>query len=192
MFLGKGVLKICSKFTGEHPCRSVISAWVFSCKLAAWNYKTNWKMIWNLVPCLNCRLHVFFINNQNFEIRLTLFSKSIKIAPKNCLLIVNFQSLIFGHLFSMLQPLSQWNVLFINSITCSLNVVLWYYVKFYVILPNLFYFQSQIAPINCLLVSIIAPFVYFQKFLQKNCRRLRLISQAIWKSFTGVFDFKKG
>ena len=25
MFLGKGVLKICSKFTPEHPCRSVIS-----------------------------------------------------------------------------------------------------------------------------------------------------------------------
>ena len=25
MFLGKTVLKICSKFTGEHPCRSVIS-----------------------------------------------------------------------------------------------------------------------------------------------------------------------
>ena len=24
-FLGKGVLKICSKFKGEHPCRSVIS-----------------------------------------------------------------------------------------------------------------------------------------------------------------------
>ena len=25
MFLSKGVLKILSKFTGEHPCRSVIS-----------------------------------------------------------------------------------------------------------------------------------------------------------------------
>ena len=25
MFLGKGALKICSKFTGEHPCRSAIS-----------------------------------------------------------------------------------------------------------------------------------------------------------------------
>ena len=25
VFLGKGVLKICSKFTGEHPCRTVIS-----------------------------------------------------------------------------------------------------------------------------------------------------------------------
>ena len=25
MFLGKGVRKICSNFTGEHPCRRVIS-----------------------------------------------------------------------------------------------------------------------------------------------------------------------
>ena len=25
MFLGKGVVKICSRFTGEHPCRSEIS-----------------------------------------------------------------------------------------------------------------------------------------------------------------------
>ena len=25
VFLGKGILKICSKCTGEHPCRSVIS-----------------------------------------------------------------------------------------------------------------------------------------------------------------------
>ena len=25
VFLGKGVLKICSRFTGEHPCRSAIS-----------------------------------------------------------------------------------------------------------------------------------------------------------------------
>ena len=48
MFLGKGVLKICSKFTGENPDQSVISiklqskarnhasAWVFSCKFAAY------------------------------------------------------------------------------------------------------------------------------------------------------------
>ena len=25
VFLGKGVLKLCSKFTGEHPCQSAIS-----------------------------------------------------------------------------------------------------------------------------------------------------------------------
>ena len=49
VFLWKGVLKICSKFTGEHTCRSVISikflckfvenhtlAWAFSCKFAAY------------------------------------------------------------------------------------------------------------------------------------------------------------
>ena len=46
LFLGKGVLKICSKFTGEHPCHSAIlimqlywnrtSAWVLSCKFAAY------------------------------------------------------------------------------------------------------------------------------------------------------------
>ena len=29
VFLRKGVLKICSKFTGEHPCRSVISIKLF-------------------------------------------------------------------------------------------------------------------------------------------------------------------
>ena len=31
VFLGKDVLKICSKFTGEHPCRNYTSPWVFSC-----------------------------------------------------------------------------------------------------------------------------------------------------------------
>ena len=31
MFLGKVVLKLCSKFTGEHPCRSAISVKIF-CK----------------------------------------------------------------------------------------------------------------------------------------------------------------
>ena len=46
LFLGKGVLKICCKFTGEHPCHSAIlimqlyrnrtSAWVLSCKFAAY------------------------------------------------------------------------------------------------------------------------------------------------------------
>ena len=43
VILGKGVLKICSKCTGEHPCQSTIiqlyrnrtSAWMFSCKFAA-------------------------------------------------------------------------------------------------------------------------------------------------------------
>ena len=42
VFLGKGVLKICSKFTGEQQCRSVIhtSVWLFSCKFAAYFQNT--------------------------------------------------------------------------------------------------------------------------------------------------------
>ena len=48
---GKGVLKICSTFTGEHPCRSAISlywnhipTWVFSCKFAAYFQNTfSWE-----------------------------------------------------------------------------------------------------------------------------------------------------
>ena len=37
VFLGKGALKICSKFTGEHPCRSAISI----CKFAAYFQSTS-------------------------------------------------------------------------------------------------------------------------------------------------------
>ena len=39
MFLRKGALKICSKFTGEHPCRSVISIKLQSnfIKIALWH-----------------------------------------------------------------------------------------------------------------------------------------------------------
>ena len=36
-FLGKGVLKICSKFTEERPFTlNHTSAWVFTCKFAAY------------------------------------------------------------------------------------------------------------------------------------------------------------
>ena len=47
VFLGKRVLKICSKFTGENPCRSAISmklldisAWLLSCKFSAYLQNT--------------------------------------------------------------------------------------------------------------------------------------------------------
>ena len=41
VFLEKSVLKICTKFTGEHPCRSAISVnLVFSCKFAEYFQNT--------------------------------------------------------------------------------------------------------------------------------------------------------
>ena len=54
MFRRKGALKVCSKFTGEHPCGSVISihknhisVWVFSCKFAAYFQNIfSWEHLW--------------------------------------------------------------------------------------------------------------------------------------------------
>ena len=52
MFLRKGVLKICNKFSAEHPCQSAISikllwnctsSWVFSRKFAAYLQNTFFK-----------------------------------------------------------------------------------------------------------------------------------------------------
>ena len=44
VFVGKGVLKLCSRFIGHHPCRSVISnvakQLVFSCTFAEYFQNT--------------------------------------------------------------------------------------------------------------------------------------------------------
>ena len=40
LFLGKVLLKMCSKFTGEHPCRSVIPIKLL-CKLRCFLYKNT-------------------------------------------------------------------------------------------------------------------------------------------------------
>ena len=66
MFIRKGVIKIYSKFTGEHSCRSVISqlywnhtsVWVFSCKFAAYFQNTftkntsEWLLLSFVSKCL--------------------------------------------------------------------------------------------------------------------------------------------
>ena len=46
VFLRKGVLRICSKFTGEHPCRSVISIKLLSTSG------------WLLLEMLFCSMHI--------------------------------------------------------------------------------------------------------------------------------------
>ena len=60
MFLGKGVLKICSKFTGEQTCRSVISI-----KLAASEFKEIWKTfhiaLRNSAPLIRKEINLFTI-----------------------------------------------------------------------------------------------------------------------------------
>ena len=73
VLLGKSVLKICSKFTEEHPCRSVILikllwnrflAWVFSCKFAA-NFQNtfSYKHLWTATSILSpFRINVFVMS----------------------------------------------------------------------------------------------------------------------------------
>ena len=71
VFLGKDVLTICSKFAGEHPCRSVTSIKLLATKEKSVNEKSDislylwFKMIWILfwnerkvpkVKLKNCKL----------------------------------------------------------------------------------------------------------------------------------------
>ena len=59
VFLRKGILKLCSKCTGEHPCGRAISikllwnrtsAWVFSCKFAAYfQNSSGWLLLKEIV-----------------------------------------------------------------------------------------------------------------------------------------------
>ena len=68
VFLRKGVLKVCSKFTGEHPCQSVISI-----KLL-WNFIEI--TLWHGCSPVNL-LHIFrtrFLKNTSGWLLLTFIS----------------------------------------------------------------------------------------------------------------------
>ena len=70
VFLGKGVLKICSKFTGEHRCRSVISikllcnfieiVFQYGCSLANFLHILEHLFIRTHRKCCFCRLEAFW------------------------------------------------------------------------------------------------------------------------------------
>ena len=85
VFLGKGVLEICSKFTGEHPCRSVISvklqsSFIFekqafrkAMSLSQKTFKSNYRCIlsyifsWSLSACIQgTSLKKFLLKNPVF------------------------------------------------------------------------------------------------------------------------------
>ena len=53
VFIGKGVLKICSKFTGEHSCRSVISI-----KLQYFDCLTIDVHLWSLTSKLKLKIWI--------------------------------------------------------------------------------------------------------------------------------------
>ena len=76
LFLGKGVLKICTKFTGEHPCRSVISI----------KLQSNFDEITEITLRHGCSavnlLHIFrapFPKNKSGRLLLTFFLWASKV-----------------------------------------------------------------------------------------------------------------
>ena len=76
VFLGKGVLKICSKFTGEHPCRSMISI-----KLL-WNFIEiafrHWCSLVNLLDIFRTP----FLKNTSVWLLLNSDKKVVKLSSK--------------------------------------------------------------------------------------------------------------
>ena len=104
LFWRKVILKICVKFTGEHPCRSVISiklqlhwnhtsTWVFSCKVAAYFQNTFsqepladcfWNFFFYVLARVSksCKsLIISFLYNRSLCKFIRNLSKSIKITP---------------------------------------------------------------------------------------------------------------
>ena len=58
VFLEKAVLKICSKFTGEHPCRSVISIKLL-CRAPFIKSTSGWLLLIIPMESIEFSVHVF-------------------------------------------------------------------------------------------------------------------------------------
>ena len=108
LFLGKGVLKICSKFTGEFPCRSVISIKLL-CNLIEIKIQHGCSSV-NLLHIFRTtfpkntsgRLLLVFVS-ATFEYHKMVKKENIKDEnedEKNSLFSSNQNNLIFGSVFS--------------------------------------------------------------------------------------------
>ena len=92
-FLGKDVLKICRKFTGEHPWRSVTSTKLQSnllkeCdsyKLKWWGWHPNFSLTQKTTNFGYIKIHAFKVQNRSyksFSCTFELFSNLLHHIPK--------------------------------------------------------------------------------------------------------------
>ena len=93
--LGKGVLKICSKFTGEHPCRNVISIKLQSISIEI--PLLHWYPLVNLLYIIRTPFH----KNTSGELLVSLEAKT-----SLCKSLI--RQLYFYRLMVMLVPLQLW------------------------------------------------------------------------------------
>ena len=120
MFLGKGVLKICSKFTGEHPWRIVFnkvafqlywnctSTWVISCKFAAYfqNIFSSDLIVRMLLDKYNIKHFNSFYVSVKIQFYICFNFMSCKTRPITICIELNlsFQQLIFRCQFHQELP----------------------------------------------------------------------------------------
>ena len=75
MFLGKGVLKICRKFTGQRPCQSFICA---KCKHTYTSEKI--KLFYNIIINGKLKCNSFYLLITDYDVDMqVLFVAKIKI-----------------------------------------------------------------------------------------------------------------
>ena len=90
VFLEKGVLKLCSKFTGEHPCRSVISINLLHIFRTPFPRKTTGRLL------LKAKCVAFSVSKSHHKQRVyTVFSTRILIGGT----LVQVFSCEFGEIF---------------------------------------------------------------------------------------------
>ena len=126
VFLGKGVLKICSKFTGEHPCRSAISKKLQSNFIeitlrhgcspknllhifrTPFSKNTSGRLLLSLIPWFNYVSKCLSFSSDNFSCCL-----SLKRFFGVCLEFVNVWScvLLCRESFAKLYTVNEWSIL---------------------------------------------------------------------------------
>ena len=106
MILGKGVLKICSKFTGEHPCRSLLLSFdrTKHYHFVIFRFDIFWKEIELLLELKQCN-YLYFCSH-TFD---TFIGQYFLIEHDNTVLLNVFQNAIY------LKNLKWWHLITVLS-----------------------------------------------------------------------------
>ena len=106
MILGKGVLKICSKFTGEHPCRSLLLSFdrTKHYHFVIFRFDIFWKEIELLLELKQCN-YLYFCSH-TFD---TFIGQYFLIEHGNTVLLNVFQNAIY------LRNLKWWHLITVLS-----------------------------------------------------------------------------
>ena len=126
VFLVKGVLKICSKFTSEHPCRSAISiklqsnlnfpVWTFSIMSRCY-YKCNKRNL-SLIKAMLCRIRNYFLFLEH---------------TSSCFNVLTF---VCNWRWKLFTTIPTWTQTFCGCLPTSINKIWVFYDVLHALYPN--------------------------------------------------------